>query len=77
LGCGARDQQAKLIRLTAAHQELRIDPEGTGRGGYLHRDEACWHDFLRRKSLYRAFRVEINRSSKEKLIRELRERNWE
>jgi predicted RNA-binding protein YlxR (DUF448 family) len=77
LGCGARDEQGKLIRLTAADQELKIDRQGPGRGGYLHPNEACWQRFLRRKSVYRAFHVEINRSSKEKLVQQLRERNRE
>jgi predicted RNA-binding protein YlxR (DUF448 family) len=53
---------------------LTVDRLGNGRGGYLHRAEPCWQAFIRRKSLHRAFRLEISRDAKEKLVRELKER---
>lgn len=46
---------------------------GAGRGGYLHAREKCWEAFLRRRSLNRAFRVEVGRQSKERLVLALRE----
>jgi predicted RNA-binding protein YlxR (DUF448 family) len=48
-----------------------------GRGGYLHRKQDCWRAFLRRKGIYRAFRVEVSRAAKDRLIQELKDRNWE
>jgi hypothetical protein len=74
IGCGAQDDQNRLIRLTAnAQGELTIDPAGGGRGGYLHRRRECWEGFVRRKHTRRAFRREISKSAKEKFIRELNE----
>ena len=72
LGCNSRDEQSGLIRLTVTGRgDLRIDDMGRGRGGYLHRRAECWQAFLRRKSLFRAFRVEIDKGARERLIREL------
>jgi hypothetical protein len=50
---------------------------GNGRGGYLHPVHSCWQAFLRRKSLHRAFHVEIGKDVREKIILELRERYGE
>jgi predicted RNA-binding protein YlxR (DUF448 family) len=78
LGCGASDDRDRLLRLSVdSRAELKVDPCGEGRGGYLHRNPECWQAFLRRKSLQRAFRAEIDRAAKEKLIQELRKRVWE
>ena len=77
VGCGARDLQTSLIRLTAVDQDLRIDRMGHGRGAYLHRDRVCWDGFLRKKSLFRALRTEISRSARQKLLQQLGELNRE
>ncbi|MBI2181195.1 MAG: YlxR family protein [Deltaproteobacteria bacterium] len=72
LGCNGRDEQSGLIRLRVTEQgDLQVDKKGTGRGGYLHRRAECWQRFLKRKSLHRAFRVEIDKGVKERLVREL------
>jgi predicted RNA-binding protein YlxR (DUF448 family) len=76
LGCGARDDQNRLIRLVVTDQAtLKIDKQASGRGGYLHPVQQCWQTFVRRKSLYRAFRKEIKKEAKEKLIQDLKERH--
>jgi predicted RNA-binding protein YlxR (DUF448 family) len=78
LGCGAKEEQNKLIRLMVGEEgELKIDRLANGLGGYLHFARPCWDTFLRRKSLYRAFHVEIGKDAREKIIRELRERYGE
>jgi predicted RNA-binding protein YlxR (DUF448 family) len=78
LGCSAQDDQSRLIRLrTDAQGELIADNSSAGRGGYLHRARACWEKFLRRKSVYRAFHMDISKSVKEKMIQELKERHGE
>lgn len=78
LGCGARDDQNVLLRIVAlGNGELQLDRQGKGRGGYLHKAEGCWQAFLRKRSLHRAFRLEIGRESREKLILTLRDRHWE
>lgn len=66
-----------LLRLVAqGNGELQVDRQGKGRGGYLHKGEGCWEAFLRRKSLYRAFHLEIGREAREKLILTLHDRHW-
>jgi predicted RNA-binding protein YlxR (DUF448 family) len=75
MGCGARDDQRKLIRLVVTDQaNLKIDQDGSGRGGYLHRDEECWQAFVRRKSLYRAFHVPLTKDAKEQVVQQLKKR---
>lgn len=75
LGCGARDDQGVLLRLVLQGSgSLRVDRKGEGRGGYLHKQEKCWEGFLRRKSLSRAFRAEIGRAVRERLVLALREK---
>lgn len=75
LGCGARDDQKQLIRLRVdARGELVADACGIGRGGYLHRAPDCWEKFAGRKSVYRAFHVEIGKTVKQNLVAALKER---
>ncbi|MEK6600913.1 MAG: YlxR family protein [Candidatus Binatota bacterium] len=78
LGCGARDDQRALLRLVVqGNGELKVDRLEKGRGGYLHKTQECWSAFLRKKNLYRAFRLEVGRELREKLILTLRDRHWE
>ena len=74
LGCDDKDDQKNLLRIIiGADGELIIDPRGYGRGGYLHQRHDCWQAFLRRKSTHRAFRVNISKEAKQKLIQALSE----
>lgn len=74
LGCGVRDDQKSLIRIIIdADGELITDSGGYGRGGYLHHRHDCWQAFLRRKNTQRAFRVNISKEAKQKLIQILSE----
>jgi len=74
LGCGVRDDQKSLIRIIiGADGELITDSRGYGRGGYLHHRYDCWQAFLRRKNTHRAFRVNISKEAKQKLIHVLNE----
>lgn len=69
LGCARRDDQKKLIRIVIGEGgNLALDPRGSGRGGYLHRSHDCWQAFLRRKNTYRAFRVNLGKDAKQRLI---------
>lgn len=79
LGCGRRDAQPDLIRLTARGDgHLGVaDSKGSGRGGYLHRTASCWHEFVRKKSHYRAFHMELSKGAKEELIQALQARDRE
>jgi uncharacterized protein len=74
LGCAVRDDQKNLIRLIIGTDgELVNDPKGCGRGGYLHHRRDCWQAFLRRKNTHRAFRMNIGKEAKQKLIQVLNE----
>lgn len=74
LGCGNRDDQKKLVRISIGPDgELITDKKGYGRGGYLHHRHDCWQAFLRRKNTQRAFRVNISKEAKQKLIQILSE----
>jgi predicted RNA-binding protein YlxR (DUF448 family) len=65
-----------MMRITAPEaNRLNIARHGQGRGGYLHAAEACWQAFLKRKSVYRAFHIEVSKAAKEELVRALRELN--
>jgi len=73
LGCGARDSQDRMLRLAVgASGELRLQERGGGRGGYLHRRNRCWEACLGKKRFYRAFRVEVGREARVKMVQELR-----
>jgi predicted RNA-binding protein YlxR (DUF448 family) len=50
------------------------DNSGAGRGGYLHYGRDCWEKFVRRKSVYRAFHLEIEKIVKQNLVEALKER---
>jgi predicted RNA-binding protein YlxR (DUF448 family) len=56
---------------------LKVDRLADGRGGYLHAAQECWQAFIRKKSLYRAFRTAIDKDAKEKLVQELKQRYLE
>ena len=78
LGCAVRDDQKSLIRIIIdADGELITDSRGYGRGGYLHHRHDCWQAFLRRKNTHRAFRMNISKEAKQKLIQVLSEGYWE
>ncbi len=67
-----------MLRLEAdLSGELKLQDQGPGRGGYLHKREECWESCLGKKKFYRAFHMEIGREARIKLIHELRERSWE
>jgi predicted RNA-binding protein YlxR (DUF448 family) len=69
LGCAGRDDQKSLIRIIIGEGgNLAVDPRGSGRGGYLHRRHDCWQAFLRRKNTHRAFRVNLGKDAKQRLI---------
>ena len=71
MGCGQRDQKAVLRRVAITEEGLQLE-EHNGRGGYLHDSEDCWRAFLKRKSLYRAFRRDLPRKDREDLLLKLR-----
>ncbi len=71
LGCGRRDDKSVLRRVAITDEGLQPE-EYRGRGGYLHNSEDCWRAFLKRKSLYRAFRRDLPRKDREDLLVKLR-----
>jgi len=78
MGCGTRDDQDQLIRLALTDEgRLIVDNKKKGRGGYLHRSPECWRAFVGRKGQYRAFHMEMTRATKERLVHELMDSDWE
>jgi predicted RNA-binding protein YlxR (DUF448 family) len=74
LGCGLRERKSQLIRLIV-NPAGQLEVAGQGqRGGYLHQRAECWSAFVARKSHFRAFRVELAKPVKEKLVRHLKDR---
>jgi uncharacterized protein len=76
LGCGGRDDRDHLIRLAVEQGRLVLERH-RGRGGYLHERAECRRQFIGRKGLYRAFRLEISRTVKANFIKELESRERE
>jgi predicted RNA-binding protein YlxR (DUF448 family) len=61
-----------MIRLVADKDAgLKRAKTGSGRGGYLHRDSKCYQAFIKRKSVYRAFHLEVSRDVKQSVVRDL------
>jgi predicted RNA-binding protein YlxR (DUF448 family) len=65
-GCGQRDFQEKLLRLTLVDGRLTVDPErrGQGRGAYLHRQSSCWGAFVRGKGYVRSLRRRLSQEER-------------
>lgn len=74
VGCGKRDSKQVLQRFAAGPNGFELE-YAQGRGGYLHNREDCWRAFLKRKSLYRAFRRDMSLEEKEVILGKLR-RRW-
>ncbi|MBI3785665.1 MAG: DUF448 domain-containing protein [Deltaproteobacteria bacterium] len=73
LGCGKRATKGTLIRFTrpaGGTLQLGLDA-ATGRGGYIHRDQACWRQFATRKGLLRSLRCNVDRPERVALIEQI------
>jgi uncharacterized protein len=62
IGCRIRDEKARLLRIVAHDDAIAIDLHQTepGRGAYLHPRPECLEQALKRRSLGRALRSEID-----------------
>jgi uncharacterized protein len=62
IGCRERTEKAQLLRLVARDGSVAIDHRQilSGRGAYLHPRPACLEQALKRRSLGRALRSEID-----------------
>lgn len=62
MGCGEPAPKDRLVRFVVRDGAVRPDPDGTltGRGAYLHRDQACARDALRRHGFERSFRASVS-----------------
>jgi len=70
VGCGSRTPQATLVRFASAGGGLALDARRRlpGRGGYLHRDPACWTAFVRRRGPVRSLRATPTVAERERLV---------
>ena len=71
IGCGARASRDTLVRVVLTATGLGVDHAGRlpGRGGYLHRDAACWAAFVRRRGQVRSLRATPPVADRERLVR--------
>ena len=74
VGCGMRDPQPVLVRMTWRDGALRRDVarSAPGRGAYLHREARCWDAFVARRGSVRSLRASVPRAAREALVAELR-----
>ena len=62
IGCGSRDEQPHLIRLSLSPEGTLILGAGKGRGGYLHRRQQCVRAFATsRAGMVRSLGVVLSR----------------
>jgi predicted RNA-binding protein YlxR (DUF448 family) len=64
-----------MIRIAVAQNEIRVDElqAMTGRGGYLHREEACLRKFVRSKVReFRSIRRKIPLDERERITELIR-----
>jgi predicted RNA-binding protein YlxR (DUF448 family) len=61
------------MRMVIRDGELELNRFAKGRGGYVHAAETCWNLLLQKKSVYRAFREEVDRAARARLVSKLRE----
>lgn len=77
LGCGRREEQAALLRLTLTPQgNLCYDPYRRvgGRGGYLHRQPECWRAFCAARPIFiRSLRQVVTKAERKRMVELLRQ----
>ncbi len=65
IGCGKRENQAQLIRLSLSPSGTLRLGAGTGRGGYLHRRQQCVQAFATaRAGMVRSLGVALSREAR-------------
>lgn len=76
IGCGARAPQRELLRLVRSlGGSLVLSDRGRGgRGGYLHRREACWTAFAVRRGVVRSLGHAVDRGARAAFVQELQGR---
>ena len=72
IGCRIRDEKHRLIRIVVRDRSVAVDLQQTqpGRGAYLHPRPECFERALKRRSLGRALRSEIDGQQAAVTIRE-------
>lgn len=62
LGCRRKADQATLLRVVASGGVIALDPRRRqpGRGAYLHPDQGCIDQAVRRRAFGRALRSEVD-----------------
>jgi len=74
VGCGARAEQPRLLRVVMGPGGLMVDRLRRlgGRGAWLHHETACWDAFVRRRGPVRSLRLAPVRGERERLVATLR-----
>lgn len=67
LGCRARDERSKLVRVVARDGTIVVDRPGRlgGRGGYFHVDGTCVEVFARRGGFVRSLKCVVPKPERE------------
>ena len=73
-GCGQREVQGRLVRVTTVDGSLVLDlaRQRGGRGAYLHPHRACWKSFAQGKGYVQSLRRRVLRAERELLNATLR-----
>jgi len=74
MGCGMRSPKRELLRVVSTTSGVAVDRLGRapGRGGYLHRNPACWEQFLQRKGVVRSLARIVQKPAREQVLAQLR-----
>ena len=71
VGCRAVNPKRELVRIVRTPEgAVEVDPSGkrSGRGAYLHRQQSCWEQALKRSALERALKTPLDEASRERLL---------
>jgi predicted RNA-binding protein YlxR (DUF448 family) len=71
VGCRAVNPKRELVRIvrtTEGTAEIDLSGKRSGRGAYLHRQQSCWEQALKRSSLDRALKTTLDEASKARLL---------
>ena len=75
MGCGERDSQGEMLRLSVGAQGglqvVERQPPG-GRTGYLHHRALCWQRFASRKGRVRSLGRNVDREARAALVGKLK-----
>ncbi len=69
VACRESQDKKTLVRIVRTPEGVYVDESGklSGRGAYLHRDQSCWEQGIR-KSLERSLQIDLSPADRERLL---------